>query len=301
MRPLADGRTVDWSPFTLDRVHVESTSADHALLVERVWQRNWSRCAIARSGAGELYFLKQFVSRASTWHPEQLAAERTTAERVRKVVQSCRVSMPVGCMESAVTLVYPWEEVRSVDEVLRENPGQVREFWPSVVERLAAVVQELADSRCGEDSSLRRKRSPNASGAEALLFKGFEVRNVGWPTSSESLRDLLIFDYGPSYLSTTDEAAAKLLVSTAMLNWGHPATRHVRGVPKEMTSAMREALGPHLTRSAVEAEIESVKRSRVSAPMAKRSSVRRIKAPVIDMAMRIYLRSAQDYLSEGVM
>ena len=139
--------------------------------------------------------------------------------------------------------VFDYKNIVSMDVLLREDPAAFDRCFMLVVERMVAVLEALRKPKT-HDVSLPIKERPYGGLRTAVNFKGFEIRNIGLARTIDGRvdpSDIVIFDCVRPYLAPIEEAAAKLIVSIGLLNWGMPLSRFARGPNTEL---MHAAAGP---------------------------------------------------------
>lgn len=220
---------------------------------EDVQQRNWSRVARARTADGELLFLKQFLDRRGHWHADHRRFEEHGTEVARRALGD-RFRVPRIRLSDAerVTIGYEHLEVDAFDSLLRDDPRRFDACRPLLLTRLVELVDALVAAAELDLGMLATKERAYESRGRALCFKGLDARNLGVLRGDEHVA---AFDFGRPYRAPVEEAAAKLLVSVGLLNWGRPLSRFVRGPDRELLAEAARALAPWTAPAAVRAEL----------------------------------------------
>lgn len=262
-------------------------------------QRNWSRVGIARfvdeSGdhPGEMVFLKQFFGTDGSWHPELMEYERQ-GTLVAGAALGDRVVTPEVLFvdESRLLMGFRYCNVVSTDVLLRRDPVEFGEAVRPVLDTAVELLEAMRQPPAAAVDSLAVKPRPYGGAPNALNFKGFDIRNLGVLNSGA----VMIFDLGRPYLAPIEEAAAKMLVSIGLLNWGRPVMRFIRGPDVRMLATAIELLGPYLDRDAIEAEIELQHSYRLGEPKAPNSFARGLKGLGIALLGGRYLDRMEEQI-----
>lgn len=248
-----------------ERVLIESGGECVRAEITSVTQRNWARTASGRDAAGAQLFLKQFVGRDGNARRAVYDDELRGLEVAQRLFTD-HLELPrmVGRSEDRLIACYEHLEFMPIETMLRRDPKVLTGYWPGVVERLAEIVDATAAAetvvRCAD---LPSKERPYTSNRPAVNFKGFEVRNVAVVEPGRRDRPrLAAFDLGRPYLGPVEEVAARLLVSTLLLNWGFPLSRFVTGPPFDLADVLRTRLAPCLVSGPVSQELEREERAR---------------------------------------
>jgi hypothetical protein len=219
--------------------------------VDAVGQRAWSRTASAHSADGSALFLKQFVSRSGAPGPHLLDGELTGAQVAAEILRDLDVCLPVAASTDALVLAYEWQQMTPLDELLRRAPAQFETSYDAVVQACAADLRRCRDARPA--IALSGKRTETAQRGVGVVFKAFELRNVA--VRSEGSRPV-VFDLGRPRLGPIEEAAARVFVSAALLNWGRPVSRFLRGPDESVLTRAWEHLRDTVTVDACLAELD---------------------------------------------
>ncbi len=236
-----------------------------------VVQRNWSRVG---SGAyrveGETpttaCFVKQYLDRSGTVHLDHLRYEYEGADVAAALFDGI-VTVPavLGSDETRLVNVFEHCELITIDELLRDDEKLFWRFFPLLLERYGDILQAMREgAETSLGATLPVKARPYRSQGQAINFKGFEVRNTGYKLPLEAgtqdrelteLPPVVMFDFVRPYIAPIEEAAAKLMVSIGLLNWGKPLSRFVTGPDIEMLDMAYYYIGQWTNREAMEAEL----------------------------------------------
>jgi len=242
---------------------------DDHLLLKNVMQRNWSRVGNGvlerHDGKAEACFVKQYIDRTGATHRDHLRYEYDGA-RVAASALGDIVIVPTLLLKDEQRLlnIFTQVELITVDELLREDEHAFWQYYPLLLDRLADVLAQLeASTTLVDTSSLPVKVRDYRSRGLALNFKGFEIRNTGYRlpltsgngNSPTTLPPVVMFDFVRPYLAPIEEAAAKLLISIGLLNWGKPLTRFIKGPDIDMLDMAHHYIGDWTHRDALEAEL----------------------------------------------
>ena len=230
------------------------------VVCESVHQRNWSRVGVGRTcgnGSSDLVFIKQSVDATGVWRSD-LWQQESDGNRVATELLADSVLVPaLRCADAASLIcVFDHVDVVPMDVMLRSKPKDFEATIPIVVERMRGVLALLANGR-PRGFDLPAKHRPWADAALGVSFKGFDIRNVGLRSGSESASpDVVMFDFGRPYLAPIQEPAAKLLVSIGLLNWGRPMRRFAMGPDIRLLDRSADQLQPFLNAAALNAELD---------------------------------------------
>lgn len=225
-----------------------------------VFQRNWSRVARAQAGGtngstdgAEDLFLKQFVDRRGIWHEDHWRYEEHGCAVARRAL-AAPFHVPALRLISAdsLTLGYELLDLDAFDTLLRDHPRRFEARRSFLLEGIHDLMEALVAAADTDLGRLSTKQRDYDSRGRALCFKGLDVRNLGCRGEGNQM---VAFDFGRPYLAPVEEAAAKLLVSIGLLNWGRPMSRFVRGPDRELLADAARALAPWTGLEATRAEI----------------------------------------------
>lgn len=271
-----------------DLVLTDLTGQPVPMTVEEVSQRAWSRTARASGDATAPWFLKQFHGRDGQWHKENFHDEALGARLASEHLASFRVSPLLGRSDEQLVLGYPYRRLATADELLRGDPNRFQTAWPLICDGLPTLVSELAEAVSpGIEPGLTLRRRPYTSSGEALLFKGLDVRNLGW---SQTESRLCVFDVGRPYVGPIEEAAAKLFVSVGLLNWGRPVSRFRTGPPIPLVEQARSALDRWLLPEAIHREVDTQFAGRRRSAVGRNAAERMGRRLLVGSIGRAYVR-----------
>ncbi len=256
----------------------------------RVSQRNWSRVGLAVDGERRA-FVKQFVDADGNWHEQQFRFE-TDGARIAFDVLSDVVHVPrlVHVDEEHLLHFYEYCDVVATDTLLRREPERFRKEFPRLMETMSRV---LAIAARGElppgHTDLPVKQRPYGGAPRALTFKGLDIRNVG--IGYETRQPIVMFDFGRPYRAPVEEAAAKILVSVGLLNWGQPIQRFLKGPDTALLQSAVEPLAQYLDLDAVLAECRQQQRVRTTEIKATNPVMRALKTAGVRTVGQRYFRA----------
>jgi hypothetical protein len=253
-------------------ISVQSLSGDSPpvdLRIGAIEQRNWSRVAVAEATeTGKKYFVKQYLERAGTGHPDHWEYEKDGALLAAQALDGvAHVPTLMFRDEASILNVFEYASIVSIDVLLRKDPVAFERSFLSVVRRMAQTLEALqAEGKRLQGTGITTKRRDYGGSPDALTFKGFEIRNVGISPEAPAevhAADLVLFDFVRPYLAPPEEAAAKLFVSIGMLNWGSPVSRFMKGPDPKLLALSYPLLKPWLDKRAIAAEIDLQERFRM--------------------------------------
>ncbi len=276
MEPLGLGPTViDGTPLTVDSIS----------------RRNWSTVAVAEDHRGERVFLKQFRDATGQWRPYDLDHERHGTELLASAgLDSVEVEPPVLVDRDRGVLGYRWQPVVTLDEAIRSGHRQL----PSIVSDLGATAPRLlgALEAMADGLEAKRRHRPWAAGQLIACPKGLDYRNLGWRPRDR----VLMFDPGPVQLAPIEEAAAKLICSALLLNFGRPLRRCVRGVDLDVAAPLTQPLLRFTNRSALDYELDRLLRHRLQEPKPRSVAERIAAGPATRVVGKRYWASMQRWI-----
>lgn len=211
-------------------------------------------------------FLKQFLGRDGVVRRSLLEAEITGARVASRSFPEFVALPPLaGSNPEMVLLGYARLEFMPLDVALRDDRDVFERAWPSICDQVLRIVERSTDCAATRDTDLLVKERSYEYSALAINFKGLEVRNLAvprWPLEDVDHARLVAFDLGLPYVGPVEEVAARLLVSTLLLNWGAPLSRFVQGPPAELADVLAERLDPFLRSHPVISELAREERAR---------------------------------------
>lgn len=257
-------------PLILDgqTYHVENDGAASSITIEKTIQRNWSRVAKATyqhgSAAGDC-FVKQYLDASGAAYPEHQEYEYQGAVLASQLLGDLvTVPKPIFRDDDLIINVFEHVDVVTVDELLRSDEDAFWKRFPLMLEKMSEILTQMQASASAElCHQLPVKTRRYSTRGLAVNFKGFEIRNTGYQTplsDSQTANTLehrpVMFDFVRPYIAPIEEAAAKMMVSIGMLNWGKPLSRFLKGSDSDMLTFAKEYLDPFLDRAALRDEIE---------------------------------------------
>ncbi|MFK7739351.1 MAG: hypothetical protein AB8H80_03435 [Planctomycetota bacterium] len=264
-----------------------------------ICQRNWSRVAVgelseALPGQEARVFVKQFVDRRGEPHADHMNNELAGSRAATALeTNGVRVMPVISVDQERLLLCYPWQILITPDELLRTNEAAFASRVGSLVDLARNFLDALHPCPEHIASGLKSKSRPYGGAARALNLKGMDIRNWAWPCSTPgNVIDgpPLVFDCGRPYLAPIEEAAAKLLVSFGLLNWGWPMRRFVRGPDAKLLERVATVFQPYVSRDAVLAEIDLQARVRMGEFQGSNAITRLGKRLTVEVIGRRYLR-----------
>lgn len=259
--------------------------------LESVTPRYYSRVGRGRLADGRAVFCKQFVSADGRRMSATYEGEAGGAELAALAMPSSNIEVPLAHDPSDLVLAYPWRDVVPLDELLRTDPTGLEQLWPEVLRFVDACLAEAEAFDVSTGPALKRKRCEGAE-RTGLVFKGFEVRNLGLDRASGQL---CFFDTGPAYVGPSEEAVARLLVSVWLLNWGRPLGRFVAGPPAALAEQTAAGLSRSAGAAALRREIDLQARSRIADIPAANPAVRLGKRLVFATIGRRYVSTLRGW------
>lgn len=217
-----------------------------------VEQRNWSRVAFGVAvdgGSTQELFLKQFIDRGGRPLSPQYESELIAHPLATAVLGGVAAVPGVLAVNGpALTIGYEPVAMTPMDTLLRSDPSRFTREFPGMLETVEAVLTALAGvGRQQLDPAVIEGQSDGV-----LTFKGLDFRNLGVGTRTDGASaGPFIFDFGKAYLAPIADAAARYLVSIALLNWGRPLGRFARGPNPELIEAASRVLGRFTSLEAV--------------------------------------------------
>lgn len=281
-----------------DRLEVHAGDVALDVTVESVTQRNWSRVARGTSPEGPV-FLKQFVDRVGRPRPSDLHHE-VRGVQLAATLPSVETVPLVGESSDRLVLAYRWSDVVAVDDLLRRAPHAVfeRRWRREILPGLPALLDDLAAASATADVGAAKHR-PWASAGEVVGLKGLDVRNLGVPNEPAANRRLVLFDPGKPYRAPVEEAAAKLVVSVGLLNWGAPVGRFRRGVPRPLLADVLGVVAGRVNAEALRAEVDLQRRVRLGELPAGRGLQGAARRGAVLVLGRRYLRDLEEALADA--
>lgn len=220
-----------------------ATGLEHPIACVDVVQRNWSRVAVGRASAEcdqRQLFLKQFIDSRGVAHLDQYHDE-FSAIRKAKDLFSDRANIPDPAYRNAERLIIGFDhyEMTTIDVVLRSgcDAAQMQQAFDYTLKAADAFLESL-------------RASDDGTGA-VPVFRGFDIRNIGIPCENGELlwhQPPYLFDFGVYRAGSYQEAAARILTSIGMLNWGKPMQRFVQGPDAAWFRQAAAALAPYISR-----------------------------------------------------
>ena len=226
-------------------VFVADGAVDALLKCRDVTQRNWSRVAngtVDASGATAQVFIKQFIDVRGKAHRKHFAAELEAIDVANDLFGDLvEVVRPCGVSEDRLVMVYPYRDMVTLDELVRAPSGiDVRASSDALLTLLERILDRLAERQRSNGSV------PN--------FHGIDVRNVGLKKRAGNptlVEPAYLFDLGSCVTGPYGLSAAKYLVSIALLNWGRPLSRFLRGPDMRLLNKALNQLQAHATQADV--------------------------------------------------
>ncbi len=273
-----------------------------------ITQRNWSRVGTASLAATDVAtsscFVKQYIDRSGVRHPDHWQYEYEGALLAREILGAI-VTVPMLLLQDEQRLLNIFEHVEliTVDELLRQDETRFWKFYPLLLEQFSDVLQAMKHGVQHElAAGLPVKQRSYASQGLAINFKGFEIRNTGYQLPLDggtgggiSLPPVVMFDFVRPYLAPIEEAAAKLLVSIALLNWGKPLSRFIKGHDAEMLDTAFYYIGQWTNRAAMEAELAIQEGFRFDTIKGASRSESQLKKAGLNLIGRRYLSRVRDW------
>lgn len=275
-----------------------------------VVQRNWSRVGMGHYAKGlkktTPCFIKQYLDRTGTTHPDHLNYEHEGAILARQMLGHV-VNVPKLLYkdEQRVLNVFEHVDLVTVDELLREKERKFWHYYPLLLEVVSDTLEKMTEAAIHPASQhLPRKSRPYQSQALALNFKGFEIRNTGFQLSADakkhhSLPDLpavVMFDFVRPYLAPVEEAAAKLMISIGLLNWGKPLTRFIKGPDRDLLDMAFYYIGHRTNREALDAELQIQRKSRYDDTKGASRSETNLKRAGLNVLGNKYLKQLENWI-----
>lgn len=233
-------------------------------------QRNWSRV-----GSGELRyadgttqpcFIKQYRDRTGGWQSDHWKYEKDGAIVASELLATvARVPRLIAQEQKLLLNIFEFAEVVSLDVLLRADQPAFDCCIEGAVRQMAEVLGAMQNPPATFDMAALPQKPRVFGPAQAVNFKGFEIRNAGVPpdlVDASGPADLVLFDFVRPYAAPIEEAAAKLFISIGLLNWGSPLGRFLRGPDKRLLGMAAGILEPWLDRRAIVAELGLQKRFR---------------------------------------
>lgn len=214
---------------------------------ENTTLRNWSRVAtgIIQSAGGNIQvFLKQFIDSQGTAHPDQFTDELNSVNRAKELFGDVlEVLEPISVNERHLVLCYEHHEMNTLDEILRLQPHAelTRKAFDYVLDQFVVMLSRMKTLETGTGTS-----------GWSPVFKGFDVRNIGIPGTLSNPRweePAYLFDLGVYRRGSYTEAAARVLTTVGLLNWGSPLGRFLKGPDHQWLSEANRRLQPYLSRN----------------------------------------------------
>ena len=265
---------------------------DGVATVQDVEQRNWSRVAAAIDDDGSRSFVKQHLTNSGDIDLEQLDVEITSNRQLSSVLKHAQVPTITAVDKSRALVIYKWCRLKPPDRLLREDRGVFEAEWkrllrglPDMIAELAAAVGPLGLSD-GSDGGEPGHGTPE----QMVIFEGFEIRNVA---AREGVDEVVLFDTGPLRVTSVATGCARLIASTALLNWGRPLRRMFAGPPTAEIASVIDVLPPvpyELLRAEVERQAER------HAQVNRRHPVGKGVAVCVSMLGRQYVTKAEEIL-----
>lgn len=287
-----------------DDIALDLNGAQVEVRIRDVCQRNWSRVAIGelrepapdqgQEPQASHLFVKQFLDRRGEPHADHMHNELAGCRAATAIAApGVRVMPVVATNESDMVLCYPWQKLITPDELLRTEQSAFASRIDALVELSRTLLGTFAHCPAAVAAELKSKHRNYGSAPQALNLKGLDIRNWAWPCSSPGAPmdgAPLMFDCGRPYLAPIEEAAAKLLVSFGLLNWGWPMRRFWRGPDAELLQKVVQRFDPFVDRNAVLAEIDLQERIRMGEFQGRNMVARLGKRLTVEVVGRRYLR-----------
>lgn len=203
---------------------------DGPMVVQGVEQRNWSRVATAVDADGSRVFIKQHLHGAGTIDLPRLEIEVEANRALSQVLDRARVPAILHVDRTRALVVHEWCRLEPPDELLRRDPAAFDDQWDGLLRGLPDVVLDLTKAAV----TLELPAGPGHAATqpepveEMAVYDGFEMRNVAL---ADGERDIVLFDTGPLRRVSVHMGCARLIASTALLNWGRPLGRMIAGPP----------------------------------------------------------------------
>ncbi len=275
-----------------------------------ITQRNWSRVGTAvlemENSSKRRCFVKQYIDRSGVLHPDHLQYEYEGALLASKILDGI-VKVPSLLLKDDERLINVFEhtDVITVDELLRSDETRFWHYYPLLLEQLSDVLNAMREGANRHDTANLPVKTRNyRSQGLAINFKGFEIRNTGYQLSpgnmedsSTSLPPVVMFDFVRPYIAPIEEAAAKLLVSIALLNWGKPLGRFIKGHDNEILDMAFYYIGQWTNREAMEAELAIQQGFRFDTIKGANRSESQLKKVGLNVVGRIYLNRIREWTS----
>ena len=233
-------------------------------------QRNWSRVGPGElrfsDGTTQPCFIKQYLDRTGDWQSDHWEYEQDGAIAASELLATvARVPRLIAQEQKLLLNIFEFAEVVSLDVLLRADQPAFDRCVEGAVRQMAEVLGAMQNPPATFDMAALPQKPRDFGTAQAVNFKGFEIRNAGVPPDLAGVSgpdDLVLFDFVRPYAAPIEEAAAKLFISIGLLNWGSPLGRFLRGPDKRLLAMAAGILEPWLDRRAIGAELELQKRFR---------------------------------------
>lgn len=293
--------------YTITATGTSSEASQHLIPTE-ITQRNWSRVGTAvletANTSKRDCFVKQYIDRSGTLHYDHLLHEYDGALLAANILDGV-VTVPSLLAKDDKRLLNIFEHIDliTVDELLRLDETRFWHYYPLLLEQLSDVLQAMLEAAQRPDAANLPVKKRNYRGhGLAINFKGFEIRNTGYRPpldglngDNPSLPPIVMFDFVRPYLAPIEEAAAKLLVSIALLNWGKPLGRFIKGPDKEILDTAFYYIGQWTNRDAMDAEIATQRGFRFDTIKSASRSESQLKKIGLNTIGQIYLNRISDW------
>ncbi len=292
------------------RFRVDKDCDSVELEPSEIVQRNWSRVGIGNFSKGcqesAPCFIKQYLDATGQTHPDHLHFEYEGVLLARKMLGEV-VNVPKLLFKDEQRVLNVFERVNliTVDELLREKEQEFWHYYPLLLEVVSDTLEKMTEAAARPESQhLPRKARPYKSQALALNFKGFEIRNTGFELSLNEnklhaftdLPPVVMFDFVRPYLAPIEEAAAKLLISIGLLNWGKPLKRFIKGPDRDMLDIAFYYFGHMTSREALDAELNIQYKSRYNDTKGATRSEKNLKRAGLNVLGSRYLRKLEHWI-----
>jgi hypothetical protein len=271
-------------------------------------QRNWSRV-----GSGELRyadgttqpcFIKQYLDKTGDWHSHHWGYEKDGAIAASELLATvAKVPRLIAQERKLLLNIFEFTEVVSLDVLLRADQPAFDRCIEGAVRQMAEVLDAMQNPPATFDMAALPQKSRDFGSAQAVNFKGFEIRNAGFPpdlVGAPGPDDLVLFDFVRPYAAPIEEAAAKLFISIGLLNWGSPLGRFRGGPDKQLLAMAAGILKPWLDSKAISAELDLQESFRTGEFKGSGGLEVVIKRVGVDMLGRKYLRQLASWCKANI-
>jgi hypothetical protein len=252
-----------------------------------------------KSDGEETLFAKQYVDRTGIPQEKHWRSERLGSRMACDVLNGAAFVPQVRyASEEHLVNIFDYQSVLSIDEILRSDPQRFERSIGEVIANIRNVLENLTrieNLPGAEDLAVKTREFGSRT---ALLFAGFEIRNIGLDIKSADSSDIVIFDCGQPYLAPVEEAAAKIIVSIGLLNWGKPMSRFIYGPDLALLDIAIKELDGFIDSAAIWAEFERERRHRLRTAMGAHFVESAVKRVGIQTIGRWYLQSMANFFEQ---